>query len=153
MTDLYSEWRDFYAKHVNSWMIPEFLRAECGKLITTDGTSPELLLIHAMRAMEELQAEVERLLDALRHPALRQRVWNCPPTKKPVALMEYLIKNYSNEGDVVLDFAAGSGTTGVDCVNTNRDFIGIEKDEGYFKIAKDRIETAKHDLYVLQSCS
>ncbi len=69
------------------------------------------------------------------------------PTQKPVALMEYLIKTYSNEGDTVLDFAIGSGTTGVSCVNTARNFIGIEKDEGYFKIAKDRIETAKQKLY------
>ena len=65
------------------------------------------------------------------------------PTQKPVALMEYLIKTYSNEGDTVLDFALGSGTTGVSCVNTNRDFIGIEMDEGYFKIASSRIEDAK----------
>lgn len=65
------------------------------------------------------------------------------PTEKPVALMEYLIKTYSNEGDVVLDFTMGSGTTGVACVNTNRKFIGIEKDEGYFKIAQERIESTK----------
>lgn len=64
------------------------------------------------------------------------------PTQKPVALMEYLIKTYSNEGDIVVDFALGSGTTGVACVNTNRNFIGIEKDEGYFKIAQDRINLA-----------
>ena len=64
------------------------------------------------------------------------------PTQKPVALMEYLIKTYSNEGDVVLDFCAGSGTTGVAAKNLNRDFIGIEMDEGYFKIAQERIEKA-----------
>lgn len=69
------------------------------------------------------------------------------PTQKPVPLMEYLIKTYTNEGDTVLDFTMGSGTTGAACVNTNRDFIGIEKDEGYFKIAKDRIETAKQKMY------
>ena len=61
------------------------------------------------------------------------------PTQKPVALMEYLIKTYTNEGETVLDFTMGSGTTGVACVNTNRNFIGIEKDETYFKIAQDRI--------------
>lgn len=65
------------------------------------------------------------------------------PTQKPVALMEYLIKTYSDEGMTVLDFCAGSGTTGVACVNTNRKFIGIEKDEGYFKIAQDRIQKAQ----------
>ena len=64
------------------------------------------------------------------------------PTQKPIALMEYLIKTYSNEGDVVLDFCAGSGTTGVAAKNLNRDFIGIEMDEGYFKVAQERIEKA-----------
>tara|TARA_R110000851_G_scaffold140488_2_gene277851 strand:- start:488 stop:1198 length:711 start_codon:yes stop_codon:yes gene_type:complete len=63
------------------------------------------------------------------------------PTQKPVALMEYLIKTYTNEGETVLDFTMGSGTTGVACVNTGRDFIGIEMDEGYFEIAKKRIES------------
>ena len=61
------------------------------------------------------------------------------PTQKPVALLEYLIKTYTNEGDVVLDNCMGSGSTGVACVNTNRNFIGIELDENYFKIAKERI--------------
>jgi len=61
------------------------------------------------------------------------------PTQKPVALMEYLIKTYSNEGDVVLDFTMGSGTTGVACKNLGRGFIGIEKDEKYFNIAKERL--------------
>ena len=62
------------------------------------------------------------------------------PTQKPVALMEYLIKTYTNEGETVLDFTMGSGTTGVAAKNTNRKFIGIEMDEGYFNIAKERIE-------------
>ena len=61
------------------------------------------------------------------------------PTQKPVALMEYLIKTYTNEGETVLDFTMGSGSTGVACKNLNRKFIGIEKDETYFKIAQDRI--------------
>lgn len=64
------------------------------------------------------------------------------PTQKPVALMEYLIKTYTDEGDTVLDFTMGSGTTGVACVNTDRGFIGIELDEGYFKTAQARIEKA-----------
>ena len=64
------------------------------------------------------------------------------PTQKPVALMEYMIKTYTNPGDVVLDNTMGSGTTGVACMNTDRRFIGIERDEGYFKIAKDRIDAA-----------
>ena len=64
------------------------------------------------------------------------------PTQKPVALMEYLIKTYTNEGETVLDFTMGSGTTGAAAKNLNRDFIGIEMDEGYFEIAKERIEKA-----------
>lgn len=61
------------------------------------------------------------------------------PTQKPVALMEYMIKTYTNEGETVLDNCMGSGTTGVACKNLNRKFIGIEKDDKYFKIAQDRI--------------
>ena len=68
------------------------------------------------------------------------------PTQKPVALLEYLIRTYTNEGETVLDFTAGSGSTGVACVNTNRRFIGIELDDGYFNIAKKRIEEAVNDL-------
>jgi DNA modification methylase len=65
------------------------------------------------------------------------------PTQKPVALLEYLIRTYSNEGETVLDNCMGSGSTGVACVNTNRNFIGIELDEGYFKIAQKRIQAAQ----------
>jgi len=65
---------------------------------------------------------------------------NVHPTQKPVALMEYLIKTYTNEGDTVLDFTMGSGSTGVAAKNLNRKFIGIELDEGYFDIARERIE-------------
>ena len=64
---------------------------------------------------------------------------NLHPTQKPVALMEYLIKTYTNEGETVLDFTAGSFTTGVACVNSNRKFIGIEMDENYFSVGKKRI--------------
>lgn len=62
------------------------------------------------------------------------------PTQKPVELLEYLIKTYTNEGDTVLDNCMGSGSTGVAAKNLNRDFIGIELDENYFEIAKKRIE-------------
>ena len=63
------------------------------------------------------------------------------PTQKPVELCEYLIKTYTNEGDTVLDNVMGSGTTGVACKNLNRNFIGMELDEDYFNIAKERIES------------
>ena len=68
------------------------------------------------------------------------------PTQKPVALIEYLVKTYTNEGELVLDFTIGSGTTAVACVNTGRNFIGIEKDEGYYKIATDRINKRIQEL-------
>ena len=64
------------------------------------------------------------------------------PTQKPVELMEYLIKTYTNEGETVLDNCMGSGTTGIACINTNRKFIGIEMDAKYFEIAKNRIYEA-----------
>lgn len=65
------------------------------------------------------------------------------PTQKPVQLLEYLVKTYTNKRDVVLDNCMGSGSTGVACMNTDRDFIGIELDRNYFDIAKERIENAK----------
>ena len=65
------------------------------------------------------------------------------PTQKPVSLMEYLIKTYTNENETVLDFTMGSGSTGVACVNTKRDFIGIELDDGYFNISQNRIKEAQ----------
>ena len=64
------------------------------------------------------------------------------PTQKPLKLFEWLVKTYTNEGDVVLDNCMGSGTTGVACKNLNRDFIGIELDDKYFEIAKKRINDA-----------
>ena len=69
------------------------------------------------------------------------RIGKLHPTQKPVDLLEWLIKTYTNEGDTVLDFTMGSGTTGVACKNTNRNFIGIEKDIEYFNIAKQRINS------------
>jgi len=63
------------------------------------------------------------------------------PTQKDLSLLEYLIKTYSNENDVILDNCMGSGSTGIACLNTNRKFIGIELDDNYFNIAKQRIET------------
>jgi len=78
-------------------------------------------------------------VSVLRFPRDKNKVH---PTQKPVALMEYLIRTYTNEGDTVLDNCMGSGTTGVACANTGRKFIGIERDDKYFEIAKARIEDA-----------
>ena len=68
------------------------------------------------------------------------------PTQKPVDLLEYLINTYTNENEIVLDFTMGSGSTGVACMNTNRKFIGIELDDKYFDIAKNRIEDAYNQI-------
>jgi site-specific DNA-methyltransferase (adenine-specific) len=70
--------------------------------------------------------------------------------QKPIALYEYLIRTYTNEGDTVLDFTMGSGTTGVACVQTGRNFIGIELDEGYYNVAKRRIEQAAMQMHLLE---
>ena len=70
-------------------------------------------------------------------------------TQKPVELLEYLIKSFSNEGDLVLDSCMGSGSTGVACLNTNRNFIGIELNEDFFKIAKERINSIKSNIISL----
>ena len=68
------------------------------------------------------------------------------PTQKPVALFEYLIKTYTNEGEIVLDNCMGSGTTAIAAINTNRNFIGIEKEEKYFDIANERIALQKKEI-------
>ena len=68
------------------------------------------------------------------------------PTQKPTELLEYLIKTYTNEGDTVLDNCMGSGSTGVACVNTNRNFIGMELDNAYFEIAQQRIKVAREQI-------
>lgn len=87
--------------------------------------------------------------NGLRHPKTIQRFnrdKGFHPTQKPVALLEYFIKTYTNENDTVLDNCMGSGSTGVACVNTNRNFIGIELDENYFNIAKERIERVEKEV-------
>jgi DNA modification methylase len=68
------------------------------------------------------------------------------PAEKPISILEYLIKTYTLENETVLDNTMGSGSTGVACINTNRNFIGIEKDDKYFEIAKNRIEQAQQDV-------
>jgi len=90
----------------------------------------------------EFEGRKENKLPKLRVPSSWQKFnveTGLHPTQKPVDLMEYLIKTYTDEGDTVLDFTMGSGTTGVACKNTGRYFIGIELDEKYFNIAKERI--------------
>ena len=86
----------------------------------------------------------------LKHPSSvlkHNRQQGLHPTQKPISLMEILIKTYTNENETVLDFTMGSGTTGVAAKNTNRNFIGIEQDEKYFKIAEQRIKETEYKLF------
>ena len=87
--------------------------------------------------------KVETINDGKRYPTdlieFKKVKKTIHPTQKPVELLEYLIKTYTNESNLVLDNCMGSGSTGVACINTNRNFIGIEIDENYFEIAKERI--------------
>lgn len=78
--------------------------------------------------------------DVLEFNVVPNRNGKLHPTQKPVELLEWLIKTYSHEGDTVLDSCMGSGSTGMACINTNRSFIGIEKDEQYFSIAQNRLK-------------
>tara|TARA_R110002020_G_scaffold215418_2_gene422619 strand:- start:499 stop:1233 length:735 start_codon:yes stop_codon:yes gene_type:complete len=86
----------------------------------------------------------------LKHPSSvlkHNRQQGLHPTQKPISLMEILIKTYTNENETVLDFTMGSGSTGVAAKNTNRNFIGIEQDEKYFKIAEQRIKETEYKLF------
>jgi site-specific DNA-methyltransferase (adenine-specific) len=90
--------------------------------------------------------------DGTRYPTTIQKFKNpnnnsLHPTQKPILLMEYLIKTYTNENETILDFTMGSGSTMVACQNTNRNGIGIEQDETYFNIAQDRIKENKYKLF------
>lgn len=94
---------------------------------------------------KSLHNEVSSKRPELRYPSSVQkfnRERGLHPTQKPVKLLEYLIKTYTDEGDIVMDNCMGSGSTGVACINTNRNFIGIELDEKYFQTAKQRIDQA-----------
>lgn len=85
--------------------------------------------------------------DVLEFNVVPNRSGKLHPTQKPVDLLEYLIKTYSNAGDLVLDNCMGCGSTGVACMNTDRDFIGIELDSNYFAIAKQRLETLQSSCH------
>jgi site-specific DNA-methyltransferase (adenine-specific) len=118
----------------------EIIKSNKGKGGTLEHCSSEGKRKHYMQTKKGYPRTIQKFL--------RDR--GLHPTQKPVALMEYLIKTYTNEGETVLDFTMGSGTTGVACVNTNRNFIGIELDPTYFEIAKRRIEDTEKE-FVYQS--
>lgn len=103
------------------------------------GLSPKSKPLEYIDDMSRYPKQVLRINRENRHS-------NVHPTQKPVALLEYLIKTYTNENEVVLDSCMGSGSTGVACVKTNRSFIGFEMSNEYFKIAKDRIEEEKNKV-------
>ena len=90
--------------------------------------------------------------DVIIFPSDKQLI-SLHPTQKPVSLCEYFIKTYSNENDVILDFTMGSGTTGIACLNTNRKFIGIEKDDKYFELANQRIKQHQNQLAIQKELS
>ena len=97
---------------------------------------------------KEFKGRKKHKISKLRVPSSHQKFnveVGLHPTQKPVSLLKYLIKTYTNENDVVLDNCMGSGSTGIACVKLKRDFIGIEKDKEYFYIAKQRIENEIND--------
>jgi len=120
-------------------------RSETGKQRVKTVINPSTKSIH----YGGLVAKEGRMCEKLRLPSSWQK-FNCEvglhPTQKPIALYSYLIRTYTNEGDVVLDVTMGSGTTGVACVQTGRNFIGIEIDPTYFAIAEKRISEAQLQL-------
>ena len=119
---------------------PQFTKRE--KPIKSGGNSIQARVYNNFKCMEDGK-EYKKTYDYKNPVTLiefdKVRKGALHPTQKPVPLLEYLIRTYTNEGETVLDFTMGSGSTGVACVNTNRNFIGIELDENYFKIAKERI--------------
>lgn len=132
----------FYRKqpvyNPQKWSIPEYLRTK--RKSATRKNTGEVYGSGEITRWDD---------DGTRHPTSvigfsnhTGRTGNYHPTQKPVALMEYLIRTYTDEGETVLDFTMGSGTTGVACVNTDRKFIGIERDPTYFQIAQSRINAA-----------
>ena len=134
----------FYSKQpiYNKQMIE---RDELGKKRLKNKNNPIRFSGSAIQNEEGVKKDyaIDRYDEEVKNPStvlkIKMERGKLHPTQKPVALFEYLIKTYTNEGDLVLDNCAGSGTTGVACKNLNRNFIGIELDEEYFKIAEKRI--------------
>jgi len=115
-----------------------------GKMRKKGGYKRQSETVGAVKAGHESYSDQYYPISIIEIPNCANKADRVHPTQKPVALMEYLIKTYTNEGETVLDFTMGSGTTGVAAANTGRKFIGIELDPGYFEIALNRIQSA-HD--------
>ena len=116
--------------------------------VRKDGEEVSMQTQYAPKEWQEYDPKLKFPSNILEIPAVasnsKEKVNH--PTQKPVALMEYLIKTYTNENETVLDFTFGSGTTGVACMNTNRKFIGIEMDDHYFDIGSKRILESNKDV-------
>lgn len=133
-----------------STMASHYFRAGCQFVLPTKEKYEKLQTTGFwQRPYDELKEKTMPVFNLWQGAKSKSNVLECKkdndgyhPTQKPVALLEDLIKTYSNEGNTVLDFTMGSGSTGVACVNTNRHFIGIELDDHYFEVAKNRIELA-----------
>jgi len=138
------EWTVFYKKLCTYNPIME-LREQKNK--RKNKLTSSLLKNEIIGINEKTEKYQERLLSGTNdyiyprnYQFFKNRTKGLHPTQKPVELCEYLIKTYTNEGETVLDNCMGSGSTGIACINTNRNFIGIEKDDKYFEIAKKRIK-------------
>ena len=118
---------------------PQMREREKPRISKNKGTTRQMLISNGKEYQSEKPLTKKYPVTELQFSNNNQKD-KLHPTQKPVALCEYLIKTYTNEGETVLDNCMGSGTTGVACVNTGRNFIGIELDETYFKLAKKRIE-------------
>lgn len=111
-----------------------------GKLRTKGGSKKQIQTMNGIHSGYKYINDLYYPINILEFANCKNKKENLHPTQKPVALLEYLIKTYTNENEVVLDNCFGSNSTGVACVNTNRNYIGIEKDEKYFQIGVDRVQ-------------
>ncbi len=111
-----------------------------GKRKNVDGVATEVYNKIPNCGKYEIKSDGDRYPTSIQYFVTAEQEGKHHPTQKPVALLEYLIKTYTNDGDLVLDFTAGSFSTAIACLNTNRRFIGIELDEKYYKIGIERVK-------------
>ena len=110
------------------------------------GTAKRETEVYGSQRAVEVKSDGERYPRTVQYFVTAEKEGKLHPTQKPIALTEYCVKTFSNPGDVILDNTMGSGTTGVACVNLDREFIGIEKDKEYFDIAVERISEAEDHI-------
>ena len=110
------------------------------------GTAKRETEVYGSQKAVEVKSDGERYPRTVQYFVTAEKEGKLHPTQKPIALTEYFVKTFSNPGDVILDNTMGSGTTGVACVNLDREFIGIEKDKEYFDIAVERISEAEDHI-------